>query len=222
MTPDPLDELLDRSAPATRAADDAALRTMMADAAREVPRRRRRRRVAIAAGALAAVLIGGAGVATATDGFRWAPWAQDPLGAVSFTMDSGFDCELRFSPFAGGADPMFVGQANAILEDWYRSTDVPAAAKAHLDQTIQDHDFDMALALEPGETWESLPPDEAQHRRWATEWLLWDLVVSDLESEELERRGIARDDARFADSTRSGQIQCFDEDGEPYLPGAGS
>jgi len=88
MTPEALDDLLDHSAPATRAADDTALRAMMAEARREAPRGRKRRG-AIVAGALVAVLVGGAGVATATDGFTWAPWLQDPIGSYSLTLPRG-------------------------------------------------------------------------------------------------------------------------------------
>jgi hypothetical protein len=51
MTRDPLDELLDRSAPATRAADRADLRERVGAAARKIPSARRRR-IGIPAGAL--------------------------------------------------------------------------------------------------------------------------------------------------------------------------
>jgi len=221
MTPDPLDELLDRSAPVTRAADAADLRAMMNAASRQG--RPSRRRVAIASGALALLLVGGAGVAVATDGFNWNPKLQDSVRAVSFRMESGFDCELRFAPMTGGADPTFVADANRVLDEWHRTTDVVAAARAHMDQTIADHTgITDAPMLEPGETWDTLPPGEAEHRRWGREWIVWELVVSDLESEELQRHGIDPADARFAGSAGMSQIQCFDENGEPYVPGAGS
>lgn len=222
MIPDPLDELLDRSGPVTRTADAAALRAMIGEAA-TAAQPRRHRRLAIASSALAVVLVGGAGVAVATDGFTWNPSVADSARAVSFTMDSGFDCELRFSPMTGGVDPAFVADANRILGDWHRATDVAAAARAHMDQTIADHSgITDAPMLEPGETWDTLPPGEAEHRRWAREWTLWQLVVSDLEGEELRRHGIDPGDDRFAGSEGMSQIQCFDEDGALYVPGAGS
>ena len=221
MTRDLLDDLLDRSAPATRAMADGDVATMIRRARSEgTPRRRRLPRVALGVG-LAAILVGGAGVAVATDGFSWAPWAQDPVGAVSFTMSNGFDCELRFSEYRAGDDPAFLGEANRILKDWFRSTDVVTAAAASLPTEFAGKDLEE-VQLEPGETLESLPAGEAEHRLWVQQWLAWDLAVGQLESEELQRHGIAPDDDRFAGSERSGQIQCFDESGQPYVPGAGS
>ncbi|GEM_PF-819515 len=222
MTPDLLDELLDRAAPATRAADATALRAMVRDAARQ-GRRRRGRRMGIAAGALATVLVAGAGVAVATDGLSWSPQVAEPRRSVSFTMDIGFDCELRFSQRTGGVDPAFVDNANRILDEWYQSTDLTAAGNAHREQTIAEHTgITDAPLLEPGETWESLPIGEAEHRRWSREWILWTLIISDLEAEELQRNGIDPADPRFADSTGMSQIQCFDQNGELYRPGARS
>jgi hypothetical protein len=221
MTPDLLDDLLDSSAPATRAATEKDLAAMIRIARSDArPGRRRLPRVAFGIG-LAAILAGGAGVAVATDGFTWAPWAQDPVGAVSFTMSNGFACELRFSEITGGQDPAFVDDVNRILEDWYRSSDVVGAASAALPTEFAGEDL-REVHLEPGETLESLPVGEAEHRLWAQQWMAWDLAVSQLESEELERRGIAPDDERFGGSQRKGQIQCFDESGELYAPGAGS
>lgn len=224
MNPDLLDDLLDRSAPATRAPRDADVSAMIAEARAEVPRPRRARRIAITSGTLALLLAGGAGVAAATDGFTWAPWAQNPVGAVAFTMSTGFQCELRFSEYRGGADAAFIADVNRSLEDWHRSTDVVAEAEpllpeklAHLDsmadEAADDPEADMS-ALSPEER-----ADEIVHRAWAREWLAWDLVVSDLEAQALRSAGFPVPDERFVGSERSGQIQCFDEHGEPYVPG---
>ncbi|WP_137844897.1 hypothetical protein [Microbacterium sp. 2FI] len=227
MTRDMFDDLLDRSAPMTRAADDAALARMIREARSEaVPRRRRMPSIALGV-SIAAVLVGGAGVAVATDGLSWAPWAQDPVGAVSFTMPNGFDCELRFSPYSGGSDPGYVAEANRVLEEWYRSTDVVAEAEAllpamrrHLEalhaESDPDPEADMA-ALTP-----EARADEIAHRAWSAEWMTWEWVVGDLEAQALRDAGFTVPDDRFGGSERAGQIQCFDEDGEIYAPGAGS
>lgn len=227
MTRDAFDDLLDRSAPATRAARETELASMIAQARTEV-RRPRRRRIAVASGALAIVLVGGAGVAVATDGFSWAPWAQDPVGAVSFTMSNGFDCELRFSEYTAGSDPAFLAAVNRTLGDWYRATDVLGEAEALVPQKQEDlaalrtaeekAGLDAQLAeLSPEERAEAIA-----HNAWADEWIAWELVVSDLETDALRDAGFAVPDERFVGSERGSQIQCFDEDGELYGMGAGS
>ncbi|MDQ7877557.1 hypothetical protein Q9R08_06165 [Microbacterium sp. QXD-8] len=227
MTRDAFDDLLDRSAPATREPLDADLAAMIAEARTEVPRPRRHR-IAIASGVLAIALVGGAGVAVATDGFSWAPWAQDPVGAVSFSMSNGFDCELRFSRYTAGSDPAFLADVNRTLEDWYRATDVVGRAQARIPQQQEDlaamrtaeekAELDAQLAeLSPQERAEAIA-----HNAWADEWIAWELVVSDLETAALREAGFAVPDERFVGSERGSQIQCFDEDGEPYGMGAGS
>ncbi|MET0812587.1 MAG: hypothetical protein ABWY03_06005 [Microbacterium sp.] len=227
MTRDPLDDLLNGSAPATRAPRDADVTAMIADARAEAPRPRRRRRIAFASGVLAAVLVGGAGVAAATDGFSWAPWAKDPVGAVSFTMPNGFDCELRFAPYSGGSDPAYVAEVNRVLEDWYRSTDVVAevtplvpATREHLAalraESDPDPEADLSV-LSPAER-----SDEIAHRAWAAEWMAWEWAIGDLETQALRGAGHAVPDQRLDGAERVSGIQCLDLDGQPYVPGAGS
>lgn len=227
MTRDLLDDLLRSAAPATRAAEDDDLTAMIASARREAepPRRARRRgRVAVATGALAAILMGGAGVAVATDGLSWAPWVREPLGAVQFSMAGDMDCELRFSGFTGGADAAFVGEVNRALEDWYRSTDVVGEAQPLLAQKRADIAAMAAGApQDPGADMSGLTPAEREaeiaHRAWADEWLTWDLVVSDLEVEALRDVGIVLPDERLVRAERRAQIQCTDSDGDLYVPG---
>lgn len=235
MSPDLLDDLLDRSAPATRAAVDDAMRVMVADAASQArPLRPRRRRTRLAVGGgLAVLLASGAGVAAATDGFGiWS--ITDPVGAVSFTMANGLACELRFSEYKVGdylaeqhGDPAFLADVNRTLEEWYASTDVVREAEAllpaqreHLAAMTEDAQDD------PGADMSALTAEEQsaeiEHRAWSREWLAWDLAVSELETRALTVAGFSVDDDRFVGSERSGQIQCLDQDGKPYVPGAGS
>lgn len=220
MTDDTLNRLLDRSAPVVHPAAVSDIETMIAEAQTQA-RPRPRAKVLIVGGAAAALLITGVGTAAATDGFSWAPWAQDPLGAIPFTMANGFDCELRFSEYTGGADPAFVGGVNAVLRDWYRSTDVIGEVEALVPEARTNSDL-IAPELQPSETVESLPPGEAEHRAWLREWLAWDLAVAEAELAELERHGIQPGDPRMAGSERNGQIQCLDEEHQPYVPGADS
>jgi hypothetical protein len=218
MTRDTLDDLLDRSAPPSRPVAGVELEGMIEDARRSAPRALRPR-ILVAAGLAAVLASGGVGVAAATDGFSWAPWAQDPLGAVNFTMANGFQCELRFSAFTAGKDGAYVNEVNGILRDWYRSGDLLAAVRGFVPTRLEGLG---PIELQDGETLETLPPGEAEHREWARQWSAWELAVSDAEWQELSRHGIQPGDERFAWSERSGQIQCRDENNEPYVPGDGS
>lgn len=226
MTPDPLDDLLDHSSPRTAPAPKVEIDAMIADAHGVGPSPRRIPRVALGVG-LAALLVGGAGVAVATDGFEWAPWAQDPVGAVSFAMANGFDCELRFSEYTAGVDSRFLADVNRTLREWYESTDIVGQASALLPaQRERFAAMEAAQGEDPGaDMWQLSSEeraDEIEHRAWFREWLAWDLAVSELETEALRDAGISVPDDRFVGSERSGQIQCFDENHELYVPGAGS
>lgn len=219
MTRDTLDDLLDRSAPAARPAAQADLDAMIADARQSAPRALRPR-IVIATGLAAVLATGGVALgAAATDGFSWAPWAQDPIGAVQFSMANGFQCELRFSEYTAGEDPAYVSEVNGILKEWYRSADVLAEVRAFVPAALENVG---PVELYEGETLDTLPPGEAENREWARQWMAWDLAVSDAEWQQLASRGIQPGDDRFAGSERSGQIQCLDQNNEPYVPGAGS
>nr|WP_201468435.1 hypothetical protein [Microbacterium hydrocarbonoxydans] len=98
---DPLDLILERSAPTplrigdelARDLDQVAFAARSQVAAQQRPARRMPR---IAAGVgLAVLLTGGAGAAVAAGGFEWLPWAQDPDAAYVFTLPSGRECEIR-------------------------------------------------------------------------------------------------------------------------------
>ncbi|RII95487.1 hypothetical protein [Clavibacter phaseoli] len=220
MTRDPLDELLDHSAPPSRPAAKHDLDAMIAEARQSAPRTARSR-VLVAAGLAAAFTFGGVGIAAATDGLSWAPWAEDPIGTVQFTMGNGFQCELRFSEYTKGRDPSYVREVNSILESWYRTTDVLPIVQAIVPTRLAGLDpEDLEIGIgEPGEV---LPPEEVERREWSRQWLAWDLAISDAEQDVLTAHGIQPGDERFAGSERSGQIKCRDESGEPYALGAES
>lgn len=98
---DPLDALLDSSAPDAVTVTDALTRDLNAATAMaesqvtsELPRPRRTPRLAVALG-LAVLLTGGAGAAVAAGGFNWLPWAQTPDVSYPFTLPSGRECEIR-------------------------------------------------------------------------------------------------------------------------------
>ncbi|MFL2002195.1 MULTISPECIES: hypothetical protein [unclassified Microbacterium] len=102
-TLDPMDDLLNRTAPPPIESGSALgrdLRMVSREARRHarhttVPGPRTRpARVALGAG-LAVLLVAGAGTAVAATTFDWAPWAQDPDISYPFALPSGRDCEAR-------------------------------------------------------------------------------------------------------------------------------
>ncbi len=100
MPTDPIDELLDRSAPALAdrgAGRDAALHQMARDARDTVrPTRRPRRRTGVIAAALSgALLLGGGGAAIAAGLVDWPAGFQDPDSSFAFSLPSGRACEVR-------------------------------------------------------------------------------------------------------------------------------
>lgn len=214
MTQNTLDDRLDGSAQSFDPVPQTDLDAMIADA-RPHARRSIRPRIAIAAGLTAIIASGGAGLAVATDGFTWAPWAQDPIGAVQFTMENGYECELRYSEYTAGADPGYVNEINGILEEWYRSADVVGAVSPLVAARRDGLD---PIELQVGESLETLPPEEAEFN---AQWLAWELAIRDAEWAQLQSNGIEPGDPRMAGSERASQINCFDENHEPYTFGAG-
>lgn len=71
MIRDQLDDLLDASAPASHAIDQQDVRVMATAARAEASKPRSRRRAVALSGGLVLVLLGGAGMATATSDWRW-------------------------------------------------------------------------------------------------------------------------------------------------------
>lgn len=132
MTRDPLDELLDRSAPYAPVTESESLTTAYEAMARDARVRarmsRRRAHLAIGAG-LAVVLAGGATAAAAAGLFSWSVWATNPDITYSFTLPSGRQCEERIlvkeSTTAGdGLETPSPG--GAALKHWAESADFHA------------------------------------------------------------------------------------------------
>lgn len=49
-----------------------------------------------------ALVSAGAGVAAATDGWQWSPWAEEPDAVYAVTLPSGTQCEYRLGTVSGG------------------------------------------------------------------------------------------------------------------------
>lgn len=125
MTPDPLDVLLDRSSPPTRAADATDL-TAMSTAARREAGPARRRRLAFTAGAIVAVLLGGASVATANSDWLWGEGLENPQRSVTYTSPTWGECELRFGNFVA-ANPLDQLAVDRVIDEWFATTDIETA-----------------------------------------------------------------------------------------------
>ena len=217
MTPDPLDDLLDRSTPVTRAALEGDLAAMIADARAEVPRPRRRR-IALASGALAVVLVGGAGVAVATDGFNWGPWLKDPVGAYSLTLPSGLDCSVRIAHYTA-ADTAVADDVNNIVEDWWRTTDVAAEAEKLVpsqiaqfraaENTVYDADTGKSEPGGFGTKW--YDADWEYH-------FAFSMAIGELEHDVLEQHGYTTDELAVVGLEGGFGIKCLDENGEVVIP----
>ena len=136
MTPDPLDDLLDRSAPQASSARDDDVVAMIVAARQEAAPRRRTPHVALGVG-LAVLLTAGAGVAVAADGFAWLPWAQDPDFAYAYTLPSGRDCEFR------------IAVKDAIDEDGATHFDADLQAWLSSGHVLSEGDIEAAAAAIP-------------------------------------------------------------------------
>lgn len=219
MTADLLDDLLDLSAPGTRSADGAGLSAMIAEARAQVPRRpRRARRIAVASGALAVLLVAGAGVAVATDGFSWGPWLSDPVGTYSLTLPSGLDCTVRIAQYTA-SDLAVAGDVNRIVTEWWRSADVVAEAETLVPLMIgQMRASENSVHI--AETGETVPGG------YGTEWydadgeysFAFNMAIGELEQDVLQRNGYTTDDLAAAGLEGGYGVKCLAEDGTVTFP----
>lgn len=123
---DPIDDLLNRSAPVLvdRGRDQpAALRQMALDAKDTVcPTVPRRRRTGLFAAALTGALIaGGGGVAVAAGLVDWPAGFEDPDSSFAFTLPSGRACEVRLVLADVDSNvPSGENRAQREIDDWLK------------------------------------------------------------------------------------------------------
>jgi len=105
MHTDEVDKLLTMSDPASDLTPrERQLAAEMVDQSLPAKRVRRYARP-IAVGAIAAVLLGGGGVAAAAVTGLWAPWAEnDALAILHYELPSGVPCEMRIGNVQGTPD----------------------------------------------------------------------------------------------------------------------
>ena len=124
MALDPLDALLERSAPAARAADPADVQAMIAGAAQEARPPRSQRRIGIFAGVLSLVLVGGSGVAVASSPWLWGAGMHSNR-AYEYTSPTWGTCELRLGNFVA-ANPLRQLELDHVIDEWFATADVAA------------------------------------------------------------------------------------------------
>lgn len=200
MTRDQLDDLLDASAPAVRTIAKNDVRAMLADARREVPAPKRARRTAVIGGALALLLVGGAGVATASSDWLWSDGLEKPDRSYAYTSPTWGACEIRFS----GLDthnPFIQADVNRIIDEWFANMDVEAAAAPYLDQYLvqleSDQADDPAVIADPGSA-------------DVNAWIAHEQALGHALHDELETHGYGSGDLAGADS--HSQVHCEGED----------
>lgn len=199
MTADPLDELLDRSAPMTRTAQPAAL-TAMSAAARRVAQPRRRRRVAMASGALAVLLVGGAGVAVANTDWLWGQGLENPARSVTYTSPTWGQCELRVENFVA-ANPLNQLAVDRVVDDWFATTDVEAAVQSLIPHYLRV--LEESHAADPEPITDPRLPD-------LDYWMAVDQAVGELVYGELAEHGLS-DGSTGGVASGSSQVHCEDE-----------
>ena len=204
MTADPLDDMLDRSAPAPVAAEPVDIHAMIVAARAEPVRPRRARRTAVLSGVLALFLIGGAGVAVASSDWLWGPGLEDPDRVYTYTSPTWGECELRFSAM-DTHDPLKDAQVNSIVDAWFATTDVEAAAAPLVPKylaTLEDADAED-------------PSAESDPRRAdLNAWTAHEQAVSELIYSELNANGFDSD--ALAGTNAHSQVHC---DGEEWGEG---
>lgn len=193
MTPDPLDSILERSAPATRTADASSLQAMI-EAARSEARPPRRRRVGIVAGALTLALVGGASFAAASSSWDWNA-GMNPNRSHTYTSPTWGECELRVGNIVA-ANPLRQFELDRAIDDWFATEDVAAEAEPY----IAGH-----LNVLKGDPSNASDPRAADTNYWvAVNESVWDAMSAGLRDRGFDNASI---------SGGSGQVHC---DGEQW------
>lgn len=165
MTGDPIDALLDASAPAVPdrgAGRDAALQQMARDARDTAsPARPSRRRTGVIAAALSgALLLSGGGVAIAAGLVDWPTGFEDPDSSFVFALPSGRACEVRLvvaetdSEAAEGEN-----RAQDELDRWLNEVDLESDLDldaAELDATrifAEQRDIGQTILIDDDDGW---------------------------------------------------------------------
>ncbi|MFK3679294.1 hypothetical protein ACI2IP_16345 [Microbacterium sp. NPDC090218] len=203
MIRDQLDDLLDDSAPPRPTVESVDLRAMVAEARTVVRPRRRKRRAVLLSGALGLLLVGGAGIATASSDWFWNPGLENPDRSYTYTSPTWGECEIRYS----GWDTHNVftqPQVDRIIDDWFANTDVEAAAEPYVAKYL------AIFEAEPADSEEEEVTDP--HAPDVTAWLAHDQALSEALLDELKANGIDTGRGDLAGAEAHSQVHCEYED----------
>lgn len=202
MIRDELDDLLDAAAPAAQAIDKADVRAMVRAARAEVPQPLRVRRTALLSGMLAVLLVGGAGVAAATSDWLWSDGLENPDRSYSYTSPTWGECEIRYSGFETH-DPTTQPDVDRIVDEWFATTDVEAAAAPFVDKYLREIESDQAAAVDQAA--DPRQPD-------LNAWFAHDQALSEALHAELKAHGYDTGAGELAGSESHSQVHCDAED----------
>lgn len=200
MSREQLDELLDASAPVDRTIEAREVRAMVNAARFEGSPPKRRRRTAVLSSALALLLIGGAGIATATSEWSWSDGLENPERSYTYTAPTWGQCEIRFSGLE--THNLFTqANVNRIVDEWFATTDVEAAAAPFIDRYL-------AVIEDAQEN----DPETLASPRLAdlNAWTAHEQALSEALYDELREHGY--DSATLAGSESHSQLHCEGED----------
>ncbi|NJI59123.1 hypothetical protein HCX50_06745 [Microbacterium oxydans] len=202
MIRDQLDELLDASAPPPATIRSVDTRAMLAEARTVARPRRRGRRAAVLSGALGLLLVGGAGIATASSDWLWGSGLEDPDRSYTYTSPTWGECEIRYSGW-DIHNPVTQLQVNRIIDDWFANTDVEAAAEPYVAEQLAAVEADLAASEETAT--DPRQPD-------LNAWRAHDQALSMALYEELKANGIDTGRGDLAGTDSHSQLHCEGED----------
>jgi hypothetical protein len=197
MTLDPLDALLERSAPATHVAGPVDLHALIMSAEKEA-RPPRRRRIGAMAGVLSLLLVGGAGVATASSTWLWGA-GMESHRSYTYTSPTWGQCELRRGNFVA-ANPLRQFELDRVIDDWFATADVSAEAEPLIGKYLDM--LEDSQADEPEPLTDPRRPD-------LNYWMAVDQAVDEALYAELLAQGFGQGSV----TTSAGQVHC---DGEQW------
>lgn len=197
MTLDPLDALLERSTPGTREPDPADLHAMIVSAKQQT-RPIRRRRIGVVAGVLSLVLVGGAGVATASSTWLWGA-GMESNRSYTYTSPTWGECELRQGNFVA-ANPLRQLELDRVIDEWFATASVSAAVEPLIGKYLDV--VEDAQANEPEPITDPRLPD-------LNYWTAVDQAVGEALHAELLSRGFGQGSV----TNSASQVHC---DGEQW------
>lgn len=202
MIQDPLDDLLDASAPPRVTIQAADTRAMLAEAAAVARPRKKARRAAVLSGALSLLLAGGAGIATASSDWLWGPGLENPDRSYAYTSPTWGQCEIRYSGW-DTHNPLTQSQVDRIIDEWFATTDVEAAAAPYVEKHLAA--IESGQAASDDATADPRTPD-------LNAWLAHDQALADALHEELKANGIDTGRGDLEGTESHSQLHCEGED----------